>query len=224
MCAIADITQIIKCDTETVTIQQVPDGDGAPITLGRLYGVWTAPWTSLPEQISRAQRFTFDDRDVILVGYAKSGTHWLWEILHMLLRNKAEHCQTPKERLMLSFSTQEYFDMMATPRVFNTHAPFIALPIAIKSGRNKCKMVYILRNPKDLAVSYYHHLKAAKEFEYDGSFRGFLQLFIEGKVPGGSWFDFVLEWEQTLRNNPHLPILTVHYEDLKEVGVGGAWD
>lgn len=99
----------------------------------------------------------------------------------MLLRNKAEHCQTPKERLMLSFSTQEYFDMMATPRVFNTHAPFIALPIAIKSGRNKCKMVYILRNPKDLAVSYYHHLKAAKEFEYDGSFRGFLQLFIEGK-------------------------------------------
>ncbi|KAK7494089.1 hypothetical protein BaRGS_00014747, partial [Batillaria attramentaria] len=190
----------------SVAIERVPDGEGNLITLGKLFGVWTAPWPSLPEQIMRSQTFTFDDSDVLLLGYAKSGTHWLWEMLHMLLKGRAEHTRTPKERLMISFSTQEFFDTLPPPRVFNCHAPFVGLPPSIQTGRNKCKMVYLLRNPKDLAVSYYHHLKSATDFDYDGTFH----------VPGDSWFDYVLGWEQTLKNNPQLPVLTMYYEDVKE--------
>ena len=36
-------------------------------------------------------------------------------------------------------------------------------------------------------------------------------------VPGGSWFDYVLGWEETLKNNPQLQVLVLHYEDVKEV-------
>ena len=36
-------------------------------------------------------------------------------------------------------------------------------------------------------------------------------------VPGGSWFDYVLDWEETFKNNPHLPALVLYYEDIKEV-------
>ena len=99
----------------------------------------------------------------------------------MLFKGKPEHTRTPKERLMLSFSTQEFFDTLAPPRVFNCHVPFVALPTAVRDNQNKCKIIYILRNPKDLAVSFYHHLKSQADFDYDGSFHGFLDLFVEGK-------------------------------------------
>ena len=56
-----------------VEITKVADGEGNLITLGRLFGTWTAPWPSLPQQIVRAQQFTFHESDVILVGYPKSG-------------------------------------------------------------------------------------------------------------------------------------------------------
>ena len=56
-----------------VEIHKVADGEGNLITLGRLFGTWTAPWPTLPQQIVRAQQFTFHESDVILVGYPKSG-------------------------------------------------------------------------------------------------------------------------------------------------------
>ena len=56
-----------------VEIHKVADGEGNLITLGRLFGTWTAPWPSLPQQIVRAQQFTFHESDVILVEYPKSG-------------------------------------------------------------------------------------------------------------------------------------------------------
>ena len=104
----------------------------------------------------------------------------------MLLKGKAEHTRTPKERLMFTFSNQEFFDTLEPPRIFNCHAPFAGLPVALRSGQNKCKMIYILRNPKDIAVSFYHHIKSQADFDYDGSFHGFVDLFLEGKCKAES--------------------------------------
>ncbi|XP_070206434.1 sulfotransferase 1C2-like [Littorina saxatilis] len=171
---------------------------------------------ALPAQVVRSQSFTFHDSDVILLGYAKSGSHWLWEMVHMLMKGRPEYCTTPKERLMLSFSTQEFFDTLDPPRVFNCHAPWQGLPPALRTCQSECRMIYILRNPQDVAVSYYHQLSKQKIFDYEGSFHGYLDLFLEGKVPGGSWFDYVLGWEETMKNSPHLPLLVLYYEDTKE--------
>lgn len=47
-------------------------------------------------------------------------------------------------------------------------------------------MIYICRNPGDVAVSYYHFTKMIKPVAYDGEFSEFLKLFNSGK--GTIWF------------------------------------
>ena len=56
------------------------------------------------------------------------------------------------------------------------------------------KVIYIARNPKDSAVSLYHHAKSKPEFGFTGDFNSFCTLFLSGQVENGSWFDHVLEW------------------------------
>lgn len=36
-------------------------------------------------------------------------------------------------------------------------------------------------------------------------------------VEYGSWVDYILQWEKDFINNPDIPILVVHYEDMKQV-------
>ena len=41
-------------------------------------------------------------------------------------------------------------------------------------------MIVIMRNPKSVAVSLYHHLKGLPFYEYNGTFNGYLPQFVEG--------------------------------------------
>jgi hypothetical protein len=45
-------------------------------------------------------------------------------------------------------------------RVFFTHLPLELLPKSILEG--PCKVIYVARNPKDNAVSFYHHHRMAR--------------------------------------------------------------
>ena len=38
----------------------------------------------------------------------------------------------------------------------------------------------MVRIPKSVAVSYYHHMKKLSFYQYDGTFTGFLPTFMEG--------------------------------------------
>ena len=42
-------------------------------------------------------------------------------------------------------------------------------------------MILLLRNPKDVAVSFYHHVKGIKFYEYAGKFENFLKMFQNGE-------------------------------------------
>jgi hypothetical protein len=55
--------------------------------------------------------------------------------------------------------------------------PFSFLPDNVQ---NESKVIYILRNPKDVCVSYYHFAKMSTEAEYTGNFRNFSSSFAEG--------------------------------------------
>ncbi|KAG0443224.1 hypothetical protein HPB47_015159 [Ixodes persulcatus] len=76
------------------------------------------------------------------------------------------------------------------------------------------KYIYICRNPFDCCVSFFYHTKAMPEYEFqDGTFDEFFEMFIEGKVDFGDYFDHVLSWYEH-RNDPNVLFLT--YEDLKK--------
>jgi hypothetical protein len=41
-------------------------------------------------------------------------------------------------------------------------------------------VIYVARNPKDTAVSLYHHAKSKPEFGYTGDFTTFCEIFLAG--------------------------------------------
>lgn len=69
-------------------------------------------------------------------------------------------------------------------RFLKTHFPIKLLPQNIK--KVGAKIVYVARNPKDVAVSYYYLHKMHPFIRFDGDFESFAELFMNGT----SKFDF----------------------------------
>lgn len=91
-----------------------------------------------------------------------TGTHWVWEIITMLLKQKAEYHPLTREHVFLDvIDDLSSLDTLPSPRVFNTHMPYRWLPREhFKAGR---KVVNVIRNPKDVAVSWYCHWHSSNE-------------------------------------------------------------
>ena len=71
-------------------------------------------------------------------------------------------------------------DAMPSPRVLNTHRQFQELPSDFIINRRK--LVLVVRDPRDVCVSYYNLMTSMKKAtEYQGTFDGFLSLFLQGK-------------------------------------------
>ncbi|XP_078044572.1 sulfotransferase 1E1 isoform X1 [Augochlora pura] len=68
----------------------------------------------------------------------------------------------------------ECLEKLESPRFIKSHFPFSLLPGILDSG---CKIVYVARNPKDVAVSWYHLNKAIKTQGYTGDFPTFWDYF-----------------------------------------------
>ncbi|XP_048452733.1 amine sulfotransferase-like [Rhincodon typus] len=83
-------------------------------------------------------------------------------------------------------------DDRPSPRLFVTHLPYQLIPKALKNKTTK--VIYVYRNPKDVAVSYYHFHKFANYLETPKNFGAFLQTFLNGQVDYDSWFDHVRNW------------------------------
>ena len=59
------------------------------------------------------------------------------------------------------------------PRLLKTHFPYNYLPRDI----SQAKVIYIFRNPKDVAVSYFHFCRMFKLLNFEGNFEEFLRQF-----------------------------------------------
>ncbi|GMT11292.1 hypothetical protein PFISCL1PPCAC_2589, partial [Pristionchus fissidentatus] len=101
----------------------------------------------------------------------------------------------------------------AKKRVYFTHLPIHMLPTSIREG--KSKVIYVARNPKDMAVSYYHFHRSARFLGRQTSlaWNDFFTFFCTGIICCGSWFEHVLTYWKFTQNNPNA--VFVKYEDMK---------
>lgn len=175
----------------------------------------------LKKKLYDVRDFETREDDVFICAFAKSGTHWLWEIVSMLINKTSEYDKKAKEVTMMEFRTKEELDEISSPRILNHHFPLQFVPQ--EAIRKKRPILHIMRNPKDVCVSYFVHWQTLDDYESVDNFSAFLPLFTgeNGFYLNYSWCQYVLEWEKFTRENPDYPILNLYYEDLKQDPISG---
>ncbi|XP_025940879.1 sulfotransferase 6B1-like [Apteryx rowi] len=197
-------------------------------TLERKDLIFTYKGTVYPTTLCTAEIFkameSFEARrdDVILAGFPKSGTNWFGQILSDLIataakNNKNEtnhHNDVPEEFPYLEIGDPEKYERMKKlppRRLIRTHMAPQNLPESI--FKNKAKILLLLRNPKDLATSYYHFSLVFSPFPSYESWDSFFKDFMAGKVPWGSYFNYLSEWNKYIVSENVMP---VSFEEVKE--------
>ncbi|KAK6182405.1 hypothetical protein SNE40_010105 [Patella caerulea] len=151
--------------------------------------------------------------DVFIVEYPKSGLHWMYEIAAMLRSGDTDLISGLMGSNHIDFLTPTLVKQIPSPRTLCTHRYTNEMPYDMVDM--KCKIIQLVRNPKDVCVSYFNLALQYKSLDYDGSFSGFLSLFKDGDVPFNSWEGNFLHWKKFKHDNPGYPIHTIRYEDMK---------
>jgi len=95
-------------------------------------------------------------------------------------------------------------------RFIKSHLPLSLLPPDLMEV---AKVVYVVRNPKDVLISFYHHHKLINGHGYIGDLPSFAKRFINNEIMMGPFFPHAEEaW--SLRDHPNL--LFLFYEDMKK--------
>ncbi|XP_039898956.1 amine sulfotransferase-like isoform X2 [Simochromis diagramma] len=167
-----------------------------------------------PEYIDSLESFEIKDSDVFLVTYPKSGTVWAQQIIisiHELDGNQTKYSNNMERMPWLEYKTPDTaeYTLLPSPRLFASHLPEHIMPPGVKE--KKAKIVYLMRNPKDNVVSFYHFSKALAELETPESFDQFFEWYITGNIFASSWFDHVREW---YLNRDQYNILFLTYEEM----------
>jgi estrone sulfotransferase len=145
--------------------------------------------------------------DICLVAYPKSGNTWLRFLVGNLLH--PDHPVTFANIESFAPSIYENPDRnlqrAPRPRILKSHEPFFA-----RHGR----VIYIVRDPRDIAVSYYHYLIKFRELPEGYPMEQYVPRFIEADFESeyGPWHDHVLSWTRMRDGHPGFHLL--RYEDL----------
>lgn len=144
--------------------------------------------------------------DVFLVSFPKSGNTWTRFLLSNLVFPDTPatfaniHILVPVPLT----TPRKYFDRMARPRIIKSHTSFDpAYP----------KVIYIVRDPRDVVISLYHHRRKSTEIADDFPIETFVEQFLAGEnVLHGSWGQHVTTWLATREGDPRF--LLLRYEDM----------
>ncbi|XP_036403749.1 sulfotransferase 2B1-like [Megalops cyprinoides] len=178
-------------------------------------GVYVPKLLHPPESLKFLEEFTFRHDDVIVVTYPKSGTTWMQEIVPLI---QSEGDMAPvvtipnwdrmpwleEHRAMLL-----NLDQRPSPRMFASHFHYSMMPESY--FRVKPKVIYVMRNPKDVFTSAFHYYGMASYLVNPGTTDEFLEKFLNGKVMFGSWFDHVKGW---LNAEDQDRVMYISYEEM----------
>ncbi|XP_078604633.1 sulfotransferase 6B1-like isoform X1 [Branchiostoma floridae x Branchiostoma japonicum] len=170
------------------------------------------------DNLESIQNFQFKDGDVVIIGFPKTGTHWMRQIVHKTMYGKGERCNEHND-YVLEFTwpnrlpCQEELSGVASPRLMVTYLSRDLVSRGLAQPSKKIKVLVVMRNPKDVCVSFYHWSIKSNFFKTPESWDSFQADFLAGKLSRGSYYDHLLGWWQ-MRDDPHF--LFVKYEDLKK--------
>ena len=166
------------------------------------------------------KEFTLQNNDVFVVTFPRSGTTWTEQIVHLLMHNgeQGEKLLTEAAPWLETLPHRpngmaKILQAMQGRRLFTSHLPYPLMPY---KNDATAKYIYVARNPKDVAISFYFHDKS--KVGYTGTWEEHFQRFMKGEITFGSYFDHVLPWWDASQRNEN--ILFLKYEDMKNDHAG----
>lgn len=189
---------------------------------------WITEPCFLPERYEQIgnQILEFEVRpdDIWVISYPKTGTTWTQEMVWLLCNDldyKTATSVTLNERhhfiefeALSGFCAEQAVSTLLpaqqapSPRMLKSHLPIHLLPRQLWSV--KPKIVYVARNPKDTAISNYHHLKNLQGC--NATFEDSMQAFLSDQLLYSPFHSHVLNFWK-IRNEEFVHF--VMYEDMK---------
>jgi hypothetical protein len=154
-----------------------------------------------------ARGLTVYPDDTFLVSFPRSGNTWTRFLICNLMNP-----DDPVNFAQLESRIPEIYDVtdrnlrdFPRPRIIKSHESF--------DPRYK-RVIYIVRDPRDVFISYYEFQLKRRVISDDCSLEEFLPRFMESEVEPktGSWRDHVISWTATRGGQKNF--LLLRYEDL----------
>ncbi len=179
-----------------------------PSNVQKLFGALTQAGRVLTGRQIAGRGVTVFPDDVFLVSYPRSGNTWARFLLGNLVhQNDPVTFSNVESRIPeIYFNRDRVLRQLPRPRMLKSHECF---------QPHYPRVIYIVRDPRDVAVSYYHHNVKARNLPDGYPIASFVPRFIAGEFDRkfGCWQDSVLSWTSVRRQDPRF--LMLRYEDMK---------
>ncbi|CAF3359086.1 unnamed protein product [Rotaria socialis] len=170
------------------------------------------PYHFNAETVRSALNYEAQPDDIFIVSFPKSGTTWIENVVFGLLNDGKAFdddmgyylSQTPyAERF-----GQNSIMGMVRPGSIKMHVPFNYIP-----HHPKAKYVCIIRNPKDVCVSFYHFVREIPLYaHFNAKFNTFFEDFIHGNTPYGDYFEHL---RSICDHKDDTNVLLISYEQMQ---------
>lgn len=176
--------------------------------MGKVFSTLEYASRVLRGQVSAGRGATVYPDDIFLVSYPKSGNTWVrFLIANLVHTNEPVTLQNMESYLpSIYILPDRKLRAIPRPRILKSHECF--------HPRYK-NVIYIIRDPRDVAVSYYHYNLKKRLLAPDCTIEQYLPLFLNDELDMrcGPWGDHVMSWI-TMRES-RAKFLLLRYEDMQ---------
>jgi hypothetical protein len=156
-------------------------------------------------QMADRELTVFQD-DTFLVSYPKSGNTWTRFLVGNIVRPNEDVDFSNINGIIPGPDVTSDRDLrrMSRPRIVKSHQYF---------DPRYPRVIYIVRDPRDVVVSQYHFQRKRKLFSDDYPIEKFVDRFVAGRTCDyASWGEHVASWLSTRTGQPGF--LLLRYEDM----------
>jgi estrone sulfotransferase len=155
--------------------------------------------------------FLPQETDFYLVSYPRSGNTWMRVTIAELLYQSSGDSLKELQYYVPDVHRVTFADQVISSHfhVIKSHHPF---RIGSKDTKTYKNVIYIIRDPRDVVISYYKYLKGRGDYQAD--FDQFFSYWLNGKVWPGSWQEHVRSWTEANEKDLGINLHILRYEDL----------